>query len=94
MQIEYKHPYLIKIYRDFSNHRVIEKINVSDFPTFEGCVDYVINMNENEIKEMQEQPIYNETNDLINLCNDEYNEKNDNKVLKKYLQKMKGFLED
>ena len=77
---------------DFFNKKAF--INVSDFLNLNQCVDYIINMDETQIKEMQEQPIYNETNDLINLCNDEYNEKNDNKVLKEYLQKMKDFLED
>lgn len=69
-----------------------EFINVNDFNTFKDCVDFVINMDDSKIKQMLEEPIYNENNELINLLNDEYNNKNENKILKSYLQILKTFL--
>ena len=67
-------------------------INVNNFNTFEECVRYVINMDSNTIKQMTEEPIYNSTSELTNLLNDNYNRINDNKVLKKYSEKLKQFL--
>jgi len=63
-------------------------INVSNFNTFEECVEYVINMSDEEITEMMNEPIYIQDNDIVNLLNDEYNKKG-NKTLDTYLSKMK-----
>lgn len=49
-------------------------------------------MDSNTIKQMTEEPIYNSTSELTNLLNDDYNRINDNKVLKKYSEKLKQFL--
>ncbi len=68
-------------------------INVSDFNSLDECVEHVINMDEIKIKEMLKEPIYNEKNDLINLMNDNYNNNNDNIILKEYLHKLKLFLD-
>jgi hypothetical protein len=72
-------------------------INVSDFNTFEDCVNYVITMSDEQIRQMQQEPIYsNDCNgdllDLLNLINDDYNNKNENKVLNEYLDKLKEFI--
>lgn len=66
-------------------------INVNNFDSFEDCVDYVVNMTDDEIYHMSKQNIY-QNNDLINLINDDYNNKNDNKILKKYSNIMHAFL--
>lgn len=57
-------------------------INVNDFETFDKCVDYVLNLGDEERENILKQPFYH--GDLINLLNDEYNKNNENKVLKKY----------
>jgi hypothetical protein len=69
-------------------------INVSDFESLEKCVDYVLNITDNEREYIMKQPIYNSKSDIINLLNNEYNLKNDNKILKKYLAKLKEFIEE
>jgi len=66
-------------------------INVNNFKSFEDCVNYVVNMTNYEIYYMTKQNIY-KNNDVINLINDDYNNKNDNKILKKYCNIMHGFL--
>jgi hypothetical protein len=58
-------------------------INIDDFKNIDECVDYIINMSEDDIYKMLKQPIYT-NNDLINIFNDEYNNINDNLVLKEY----------
>lgn len=67
-------------------------INVSNFNTFEECVEYVINMSDEEITEMMNEPIYIQDNDIVNLLNDEYNKKG-NKTLDTYLSKMKKIIQ-
>jgi hypothetical protein len=67
-------------------------ININNFNSFEDCVDYVINLTDEDINKMRNEPIY--TNDeLVNLLNDDYNNKNNNKILKTYLKKLKDFIE-
>jgi len=68
-------------------------INVNDFTSFEECVDYIVSMSEEQIQEMTNQPIYNTDNEILNLLNDEYNSKQENKTLEFYLQKVREFLE-
>ena len=82
-------------------------INVSDFNTFEECVNYVVNMTDEQIREMSNEPIYMNDDlinqkdlsnnpygiDLINLLNDDYNKKNDNKILNEYINIFKKFIE-
>lgn len=67
-------------------------INVSDFNSFEDCVKYVINLDDETIKKMSEEPIYMD-NEITNLLNDEWNSVNDNKTLTEYINKVKEFLE-
>ena len=75
---------------DFFNHKAF--INVSNFNSYEDCVDYVINMSKEQINNMINEPIYN-NNELINLLNDNYNSKNNNTILNKYIQTLKSFIE-
>lgn len=75
---------------DFFNKKAF--INVSDYETFEQCVDYVVNMDDETRLQMVNEPIYNPDNDLIHLMDSEYNTKNENKVLKRYLDKFSHFL--
>ena len=65
---------------------------MSDFNTFEECVNYVVNMTDEQIREMSNEPIYM-NDDLINLLNDDYNKKNDNKILNEYINIFKKFIE-
>lgn len=67
-------------------------INVNDFNSFEECVNYVINLTDEDIHKMKNEPIYT-NNELVNLLNDDYNNKNDNKILKEYLKKVKDFID-
>lgn len=69
-------------------------INVNDFNSFEECVKYVINMDEETIQRMTNEPIYNPNNDIVNLLNVEYNLINGNKTLDSYLLKIKNFIND
>jgi hypothetical protein len=66
-------------------------INVNNFITFEACVDYVLALSDEDINKMLKEPIYT-NNDLVHLLDDEYN-KNGNKILTLYLNKLKSFLE-
>jgi hypothetical protein len=67
-------------------------INVNDFSSFEECVKYVINLDDDTIQKMYNEPIY--TNDeLTNLLNNEYNTNNTNNTLNSYLDMLKDFLE-
>ena len=74
---------------DFFNEKAF--INVNNFNSFEECVDYIISLDDKTIKKMSQEPIYKE-NDLINLFNEEYNNKYGNKVLDNYLNILKKFL--
>ena len=66
-------------------------INIDNFNTPEECVDYILNMSEQEITKMANQPIYTNDN-LANLMNDQYNNNNNNIVLSTYLDKFKILL--
>jgi hypothetical protein len=68
-------------------------INVSDFKTFEECVDHVIRMTDDTINMMRSQPIYNTENHLCNLMNDTFNSTTDNVVLNKYVEILKEYIE-
>ena len=48
-------------------------INVSDFENLGKCVDYVLNITDQQRKYMMSQPIYNSKSNIINLFNNEYN---------------------
>jgi hypothetical protein len=67
-------------------------INVSNFENFEKCIEHISNLSEEDINYMQNQPIYN-NNDLINIFNNEYNKKNNNKVLNEYKDKINTFIQ-
>lgn len=63
-------------------------INVSDFTSLDDCVDYVSNLSDEEIDMILKEPIYNPSSELIRLLDDEYNSKNENKTLIRYLQEI------
>lgn len=60
-------------------------INVSDFDSFDACVNHVTSMSEENIEKMREQEIYNKNSDIIHLLDHKYK---NNKVLHEYLQKI------
>ena len=60
-------------------------INVSDFDSFDACVNHVTSMSEEKIEKMREQEIYNKNSDIIHLLDHKYK---NNKVLHEYLQKI------
>jgi len=64
-------------------------INVSNFKSLQDCVNYVINLSEDEIIKMQNQPFYNKTNEIINLFNNNFKK---NKTLDKYINYFELFL--
>ena len=68
-------------------------INVDNFENIDKCIDHIINMTDEQREFMLNQPIYKEE-DLINILNDEYNNKNNNKILEKYEEKIKIFFAD
>jgi hypothetical protein len=67
-------------------------INVNDFKDLDECINYIINLSDDDIKKMLNENIYM-NNDLINIFNDEYNKINDNKVLKEYIYKINNFIQ-
>lgn len=77
--------------KDFFNEKAF--INVSDFKNFNECIDYILNLTDKEREEIVNQPIYTNSN-LINLINDDFNNKNENKLLDKYLEKIHNFFKN
>ena len=67
-------------------------INLSNFKSPQDCVKYVINMTSQQCRAMQQEPIYNEENDVINLLNTERTLRRGNKVLDRYVDRMRSFL--
>jgi hypothetical protein len=67
-------------------------INVSDFNNLDECIEYVINLTDEQIKDIQSKPIYT-NNELINIFNDDYNKKNNNKTLEEYKKKISNFIQ-
>ena len=67
-------------------------INLSNFKSTQEGVEYVINMTHEQCNAMQQEPIYNEENDVINLFNTERTLKRGNKVLEHYVDSMRSFL--
>ena len=67
-------------------------INLSNFNSPQDCVEYVINMTPEQCSAMQQEPIYNEENDVINLLNTERTLKRGNKVLEHYVDSIRSFL--
>ena len=67
-------------------------INVNDFNDIDECIEYIINLSDDDIKKMLNEKIYCD-NDLVNIFNDEYNKKNENKVLKDYITKINNFIQ-
>ena len=66
-------------------------INVNDFKSFEECVNYVIQLDEETIQRMSNEPIYTD-HEITHLIDDEWNKKNYNKTLNLYLHKLREFL--
>lgn len=64
-------------------------IDVSDFESFEKCVEYVVHMSEETRIKMSQEPIYT-NNDTIQLMND----KVENKTRDEYVRKLKQLIHD
>ena len=62
-------------------------INVSDFKSYQECIDYMRNMKEEELERMATVNIY-QNNDVIQLLNDV----RPNILREKYVEKIKNFL--
>jgi hypothetical protein len=75
--------------KEFFNEKAF--INVDDFESFEKCVEYVINLTNEQIQLMANEPIYNPDNDIVNLFNDDFNSQG-NKTLCRYLEILKTIL--
>jgi len=78
--------------KEFFNEKAF--INVNDFKSFEGCVDYCINLSDEQISKMQNEPIYT-NNELVNIFNENFekNKNGTNQVLNDYVQKVKEFIQ-
>ena len=70
---------------EFFNEKAF--INLNKFHTFEDGVNYVINMNEDEIKKISNEPIYNNS-DMRNFFDDNVT----NAMLDKYINTLEEFL--
>lgn len=77
--------------KEFFNEKAF--INVNDFDNFEECIDYILSLSDKEREKMLNEPIYTNS-ELINLINDKFNSKNENKVLKNYLEKINNFFKN
>ena len=53
---------------DFFNPKAF--INISNFNSPQECIDFVCNMSPGEILKMSKEPIYNESNELVNIFTD------------------------
>ena len=62
-------------------------INVSDFKSYEDCIQYMVNMKDEELEAMATANIYQD-NDLIQLLNDD----RPNPLRDQYVEKIKQFL--
>lgn len=62
-------------------------INVSDFKTYDDCIDYMLNMKDEELEKMATANIYQDT-DIIQLLNDN----RPNPLRDQYVEKIKQFL--
>lgn len=69
-------------------------IYVDDFETIDECVSYVMNMTDEKRREILAEPILNETSDLINIFNPDYekNKKDENEIRKEYREIIRNFL--
>lgn len=75
---------------DYFNKKAF--IDVADFASLEECADYVAKMTPEQIEGMVSEPYLNETSELANLFNDEYNATHENSVLKEYRAKLKDYV--
>ena len=64
-------------------------INVSNFSSLNECVDFVCNMSQVDIVKMTLEPIYNESNELVNIFTDKLD---NNKTLESYIEIFKRVL--
>jgi hypothetical protein len=67
-------------------------IYVNDFSCLQECVDFVVDMSDEDREKMMNEPIYHPTNEVIHLMDDDFNKKNGNKTLDNYLKRMKYIL--
>ena len=75
---------------DYFNKKAF--IDVADFASLEECADYVSKMTPDQIESMVSEPYLNETSEIANLFNDEYNATHENSVLKEYKAKLKEYV--
>ena len=68
-------------------------INVADFETLHECVDHIVNMTNEELIAMQNEPIYNETGEIIHLMDEEFYSKHGNKTRDHYVKMFRDFLD-
>jgi hypothetical protein len=66
-------------------------IRVNDFNSFEECVNYILQLDEQIIEKMTQEPIYT-NNEITHLIDDEWNSKNYNKTLNYYMYKLGQFI--
>ena len=72
---------------DFFNPKAF--INISNFNSPQECIDFVCNMSPGEILKMSKEPIYNESNELVNIFTDKLD---NNKTLESYIEIFKQVL--
>jgi hypothetical protein len=68
-------------------------VNLADFETVQECVNHIVNMTNEELIAMQNEPIYNETSEIIHLMNDDFYSKHGNKIRDRYVKMMREFLD-
>lgn len=75
---------------DYFNKKAF--IDVGDFPSLEACAEYATNLSDEQIDSMLREPYMNETSEVANLYNDNYNASHYNSTLADYKRKLKMFM--
>ena len=71
-------------------------INVLDFKSFDDCIDFILNMTDDEIQSMLNEYPLNKDSDFINYWNIDYDNNNankDNKLLNKHIELVKNLFD-
>ena len=68
-------------------------IDVSNFKSFDECIDYILGLTKNDIQNYINEDIYKNT-DFVNLINDDYNRLNNNLIKNEYCNKLKNLIEN
>ena len=69
-------------------------INLANFDSVEQCAEHIINMSDEELKTIQNEPIYNKTSEIIHLMDDKFYSKYGNKVRDNYVNIVRDFLQE